>query len=79
MSIRESYMDFMYDRGSAETTVNSARKQMFTYKDRSFNAIPLTSAALLQHAKYTSVAMYGVRPMSEIQISLLQSHGDGAT
>lgn len=51
MSILESYVVYMYDRGSAETTVNSARKQMFTCKGRSFDTIPPTRAALLQHAK----------------------------
>ena len=44
-------MVFMYDRGSAETILNSARKQMFTCKGRSFDVIPPTRAVLLQHAK----------------------------
>lgn len=51
MSILESYMVYMYGRGSTDTTVNSARKQMFTCKDRSFYTIPPTRAMLLQHAK----------------------------
>ncbi|KAK4306901.1 hypothetical protein Pmani_021308 [Petrolisthes manimaculis] len=51
MSILESYVVVMYDRESAETTVNSARKQMFTCKGRSFNAIPPSRTALLQYAQ----------------------------
>ena len=54
MSVLDSYMVFMYDRGSDETTVDSARKHMFTSKSRSIDAIPPTRAALLQHARQTS-------------------------
>ena len=51
MSVLESYVVLMYDRGSDETTVDSARKHMFTSKARSIDAIPPTRAALLQHAR----------------------------
>ena len=51
MSDLESYVVLMYDRGSDETTVDSARKHMFTSKARSIDAIPPTRAALLQHAR----------------------------
>ena len=51
MSVLESYVVLMYDRGSDETTVDSARKHMFTSKARSVDAIPPTRAALLQHAR----------------------------
>ena len=37
--------------GSDETTVDSARKHMFTLKARPIDAIPPTRAALLQHAR----------------------------
>ena len=51
MSVLDSYVVLMYDRGSDETTVDSARKHMFTSKARSIDAIPPTRAALLQHAR----------------------------
>ena len=51
MCVLESYVVRMYDRGSDETTVDSARKHMFTSKARSIDAIPPTRAALLQHAR----------------------------
>ena len=51
MSVLESYVVLMYDRGSDETTVDSARKHMFTSKARYIDAIPPTRAALLQHAR----------------------------
>ena len=43
MSVLESYVVLMYARGSDETTVDSARKHMFTSKARSIDAIPPTS------------------------------------
>ena len=51
MSVLESYVVLMYGRGSDETTVDSARKHMFTSKARSIDTIPPTRAALLQHAR----------------------------
>lgn len=51
MSVLESYVVLLYDRTSSESTVNSARRHLFTTKARSIDAIPPTSAALLQHAK----------------------------
>ena len=51
MSVLEAYVVLLYDRTCTETTVNSARKHMFTTKDRSMDNIPPTRAALLQHTK----------------------------
>ena len=51
MSVLETYVVLMYDRTCTETTVDSARKHIFTTKARSIDAIPPTGAALLQHTK----------------------------
>ena len=51
MSVLEKYVVLLYDRTSSETTVNSARKNIFTTKSRSIENIPPTRAALLQHTK----------------------------
>jgi hypothetical protein len=41
----------MYDRSSAATGVDEARLNLFARKQRSYDAIPPTSAALMEHAK----------------------------
>ena len=51
MSVLESFVVLLYDRTSTETTVNAARRHLFTTKARSIEAMPPTGAALLQHAK----------------------------
>jgi hypothetical protein len=51
MSVLEWYVVLLYDRTSFEATADSARRHLFTTKARSIDAIPPTSAALLQHAK----------------------------
>ena len=40
MSVLEAYVVLLYDHTCAETTVNSARKHLFTTKARSMNTIP---------------------------------------
>lgn len=49
----ERFVILLYDRMSRATTVNKARKEMFTRKGRKFNAIPPTHGALVQHVKQT--------------------------
>ncbi|GFO47368.1 hypothetical protein PoB_007387300 [Plakobranchus ocellatus] len=51
MSVLEAYVVLLYDRTCTETTVDSAKKNIFTTKDRSMDNIPPTKAALLQHTK----------------------------
>ncbi|GFO12519.1 hypothetical protein PoB_003902400 [Plakobranchus ocellatus] len=51
MSVLEAYVVLLYDHTCTETTVDSARKNIFTTKDRSMDNIPPTKAALLQHTK----------------------------
>jgi hypothetical protein len=41
----------MYDRSSTSASVANARLEMFARKQRPFDAIPPTQAALFQHAK----------------------------
>ena len=80
MSVLESYVVLMYDRGSDETTVDSARKHMFTSKARYIEPFhqPELHCCSMQDERHTRVAIYGVRLRFEIQIFLLQSPGDGA-
>lgn len=53
MPILERYTVLLYDRTSTCTTVNAARKDLFTRKGRDIDAIPPTADALLQHTKRT--------------------------
>jgi hypothetical protein len=51
MSVIERYVVLLYDRTSNEDDVNSARKHLFTQKNRAIDAIPPSQAALLQHTR----------------------------
>ncbi|KAL9954824.1 hypothetical protein ACROYT_G042404 [Oculina patagonica] len=47
----ERFVVLLYDRTSSKTAVNDARKQLFTQKGRTLDAIPPTRAALVEHTK----------------------------
>ncbi len=47
----ERFVVLMYDRSSAATGVDEARLELFARKQRSYNSIPPTQAALREHAK----------------------------
>ena len=47
----ERFVALMYDRSSATDGVDEARLDLFARKQRSYDAIPPTSAALKEHAK----------------------------
>ena len=51
MSVLKAFFVLLYDRTYTETTVNMARKHIFTTKGRSMDNLPPTRAALLQHTK----------------------------
>lgn len=51
MSTLEQFVILLYDRTSTSTSVDKARKELFTQKGRSIDVIPPTYAALYQHAK----------------------------
>jgi hypothetical protein len=53
MTALERYTVLLYDRTSTASTVNEARKQLFTRKGRQFDALPPTRAALVEHGKRT--------------------------
>ena len=53
MTALERYTVLLYDRTSTASTVNEARKQLFTRKGRQFDALPPTRAALVEHVKRT--------------------------
>ncbi|KAK3864916.1 hypothetical protein Pcinc_029430 [Petrolisthes cinctipes] len=47
----EKFVILMYDRSSAATSVDEARLDLFARKQRSYNSIPPTEAALREHAR----------------------------
>ena len=47
----ERFVVLMYDRSSAATSVDEARLDLFARKQRPYNSIPPTRAALREHAK----------------------------
>ena len=55
----------MYDRSSAATDVDEARLHMFARKQRPYDSIPPTQAALREHAKraaYQAGVIWGQLP-----------------
>lgn len=58
----EQFTVLMYDRSSAASSVDEARLDLFARKQRSYDAIPPTRAALMEHAKraaYQSGIIWG--------------------
>lgn len=51
LEILEKFVVLMYDRSSTAVSVDEARLDMFARKQRPYEAIPPTRAALLQHTK----------------------------
>lgn len=51
LEILEKFVVTMYDRSSTATCVNNARLELFARKQRSYQSIPPTQAALVQHLK----------------------------
>mgnify|MGYP006896106998 CR=1 FL=1 len=49
--VLQRFTVLMYDRTSSCTTVNAARKDLFTRKGRNIESIPPTADALLQHTE----------------------------
>ena len=45
----ERYVVLLYDRSCSFSSVNEARKSLFTHKNSQFDMLPPTRAALLQH------------------------------
>ena len=63
----ENFVVLMYDRYSAASCVNEARLDLFARKQRTYDAIPPTRAALREHAKRAAYESYGVRRLPQIQ------------
>jgi hypothetical protein len=51
MKVLDKFVVTMYDRSSPTTSVDDTRLDMFARKQRPYEAIPPTQAALLQHTK----------------------------
>ena len=46
----KKFVVIMYDKTTTATGVNDARLELFARKQRSFDSIPPTKAALLEHS-----------------------------
>ena len=54
IQIIEMYVVSLYDRSSPVASVDAARFDMFAWKQRSFDAIPPTRSALVEHVRRAS-------------------------
>ena len=66
LKVLEKFVITMYDRSSTTTCVNDACLDLFARKQRSYEAIPPTQSALLQHT------------VENFNISLLQRERDNS-
>ena len=70
----ENFVVLMYDRSSAASCVNEARLDLFARKQRTYDAIPPTRAALRSHAKraaYQGGVIWGQATASNPETSSL--------
>jgi hypothetical protein len=51
LDIIEAFIVIMYDRSSSTTDVNEARLDLFARKQKLYNGIPPSKAALTEHVK----------------------------
>lgn len=51
ISMLERFVILMYDRSSSATDIDSVRLDLFARKQRAYDAIPPTRAALVEHVK----------------------------
>ena len=68
----ETFVVLMYDRSSASSGVDEARLDLFARKQRAYDAIPPTRAALKEHAKraaYQAGIIWGQSIVSNPEIS----------
>ena len=79
LQMLERFVVIMYDRSSAATSVNDARLHLFARKQRPYDAIPPTSAALKEHIKVqpTKQELSGAKQLSLNQFYQVLQNGDG--
>ena len=75
----ERFVVLMFDRSSAATGVDGARLDLFARKQRPYNSIPPTQAALREHAKRVAyqAGSSGARQPSPVQTRAVPLNGDG--
>ena len=69
-NVFEKFVITMYDKNSTMDKVDEARLDLFTQKQRSYDAIPPTSAALIQHVKrsaYQAGCIWGQATVCKMQ------------
>jgi len=75
----EKFVKVMYDRSSADTSVNYARLNLFACKQRPYDAIPPSSlpSSYIQTMLPTKEELSGVKPLSLDLSQKVQLTGDG--
>ena len=76
MNILERFVVVMYGRSSEATCANDARLDLFARKQRSFDAIPPTQAALKEHVKRSAYQARCVWSQAIIRQPEVQSPSD---
>ena len=62
----ERYLILMYDRYSIASSVDEARLDLFSRKQKPYNAIPPTQASLRAHAKRAAYQATGSKNMADL-------------
>src|SRR6218665_1755378 len=79
LDVLENFTVMLYDQSSSDSNVDSARRILFTQKNRPYDKIPPNRAALFEHvlrAAYTRLDTYGVRRLFHMQDYRIQTNGD---
>ena len=69
--VLEQFVITMYDRSSEATDIDAVRLDMFARKQRSFETIPHTQAALVQHSKqaaYQAGSIWSQSMLCQIEV-----------
>ena len=75
-SILEKFVVTMYDRSSATDSIDVARLELLSRKQRSYDSIPPTQAALIQHNKraaYQAGCIWGQATICQWKLTALRT------
>ncbi|RXN30245.1 Venom prothrombin activator pseutarin-C non-catalytic subunit [Labeo rohita] len=78
LNILEKFVITMYDKQSTTCKVDEARLDLFARKQRSYDAIPPTSASLVQHVKrsaFQAACIWGQATVCKMQTESLANWG----
>lgn len=74
--VLEKFVITMYDRSSQATDIDAVRLDMFARKQRSYDTIPPTRAALVQHSKRAAYQAGCIWSQSTLRQMELESPGE---